>query len=215
MAETREEFWPEFNAFFNLDDRTRLFLMASATRAEETSGSGDGTQYSDGTVGAHLDFTLKPIWRTNLQSEDWERERYVWLRAGYRHVADFGHWSSGEDRGLIEFHTLQPLPGEFWLTGRAKWEMRDIDGSYSNRFGVRLGTERELIVGGHSFVPYFHAEALYDTRYDSWNRQRYQAGFDAVITHGWRIEPYLVHQKDNRSATGNVNAIGLTLKYSR
>jgi hypothetical protein len=214
-ADTREEFWPEFDAFFKLGERTRLFLMAAATRAEDTTGSGESTRISSGQVGAHLDFTLHPIWRAKLQGEDWERERYIWLRAGYRHLADFSNWSSGEDRGLLELHARQPLPGEFWLTNRLKWELRDLDGQYSNRYGVRLGLERQVTIGGHLFVPYFHAETLYDTRFDTWNRQRYEAGFDVAITHGWRIQPYLVHQKDSQSESGNVNAIGLTLKYSR
>lgn len=214
-AEFREEFWPEFDAFFKLDERTRLFLMGAATRAEDTTGSGENTRISSGQVGAHLDFTLKPIWRTSLQGEDWERERYIWVRAGYRHLADLANWSGGENRGLLELHSRLQLSGESWLTGRLKWELRDLSGQYSNRYGVRLGLERGVTLAGHSFVPYIHAETLYDTRFDSWNRQRYQTGLDVVITHRWRIEPYLVHQKDNGSESGNVNAIGLTLKYSR
>jgi hypothetical protein len=214
-ADTREEFWPEFDAFFKLNDRTRLFLMGSATRGEDTDSSDGNIRYLSGEVGAHLDYTLRPFLRTDLREEDWQRNRYLWLRVGYRHLADFDDWSGGEDRGILELSARDPLPNDFSLTGRLKWEARDIDGRYSNRYGIRFGAEKPLATGGWAFVPYAHAEILYDTRFDTWNRQRYQAGIEFAVNSRWRIEPYLVHQDDSRSEPGHLNALGLTLTYSR
>lgn len=214
-AETREEFWPEFDAFYKLDNRTRLFLMSSATRGEDTNRENGDTRFLSGQVGASLDFTLRPFFRTRADDDDWELHRFFWMRIGYRYLADFDSAAGGENRGLIEFNTRHPVVSEFWLTGRVKWEMRDIDGQYSNRYGVRLGAERAFSSGERTLVPYANVELLYDARFDAWNRQRYQAGIDIGINAHWRIEPYLLHQDDSRSDSAHLNALGITLKYSQ
>ncbi len=214
-AETREEFWPEFDAFFKLDERSRLFLMAGATRSEDSGNSGGSSGFQNGQVGVHLDYTLRPFLRTNLREEDWQSNRYVWMRVGYRYIEDFDDWSGGENRGILELNVRHPIADEFSLTGRLKWDLRDIDGSYSNRYGVRFGAERQFSVGERMYVPYAHVELLYDTRFDTWNRQRYQAGIEIAINDRWRVEPYLVHQDDSRFEAGHLHALGLILKYSR
>ena len=214
-ADTREEFWPELDGFFKLDDRTRLFLMTSATRGEDTESSNGSARYLSGEVGAHLDYTLRPFLRTDLREEDWQHDRFLWLRAGYRHLEDFDDWGNGENRGLIELNAREPLARGFSLTGRVKWELRDIDGQYSNRYGVRLGFERPFSADGRALVPYAQVESLYDTRFDTWYRRRYEAGIEFEVNKRWRVEPYIVHQDDSRSGSAHINALGLTLKYSR
>jgi len=62
-------------------------------------------------------------------------------------------------------------------------------------------------------VPYAQAEIFYDTRFDCWNRQLYQAGAEIELAKRWRIEPYLARQNDSRSTSGNVDRAGLVLKY--
>jgi len=61
-------------------------------------------------------------------------------------------------------------------------------------------------------VPYVQAETFYDTRFDTFNRQLYQAGVEIELNKHWRIEPYIARQNDSRSASGNVNRFGLVLK---
>jgi hypothetical protein len=61
-------------------------------------------------------------------------------------------------------------------------------------------------------VPYLQAENFYDTRFDTFNRQLYQAGVEIELTKHWRIEPYVARQNDSRSASGNLNRFGLVLK---
>ena len=72
-----------------------------------------------------------------------------------------------------------------------------------------------LPFSGRALVPYAHVEASYDTRFDTWNRQRYQIGVEIEINQRWRIEPYIAHLDDNRSVSAHINALGLTVKYSR
>jgi hypothetical protein len=83
----------------------------------------------------------------------------------------------------------------------------------AQRFRYRLGIEREILVGGVVTVPYAQAEVFYDTRYDIWNRQLYQLGAEIELSKHWRVEPYLARQNDSRSSSGNVDRMGLVLKY--
>lgn len=204
------EFSQEVNAFATVSGRTRLYLLGSLTR--------EFTQdVTDGEMGAHLDFALKPILRSRLREADWARERYLWMRAGYVLSGDLDDRSDGftERRGILETTARVPLPHEIWLVNRFRMDLRDVSGESSQRYRYRLGIERELTLGGVTCVPYAQAETFYDTRFDTWNRQLYEAGVEIHLTRHWRIEPYFAHQNDQRSASGNLDRIGLVLKYYR
>lgn len=210
-----EQFWPEVDGFFQLDDRTRLFLMASATRAADADERGGSPRFPDGTLGAHVDISLLPIFRPELHDDNWERSRFLWMRIGYNYVGNYLADGSTyhEDRGILELNMREPLGGAFALTGRLKWDLRDVDGSYSNRYRGRLGLERELEAQGHTLVPYVQAEVSYDTRYDAWNKQRYETGIEIEMSKRWRVEPYFAHEDNSRGEPAHINALGLTLKY--
>ena len=205
-AEHQEEFVPELNLFIKLSKQVRLFLLGDITQ-------GFAPSFTDGEFGAHLDFTLKPILRRELRHGDWERSRYLWVRAGYVVSSDL------DDRDdptthmiLLEGTTRLELPGKIWLVNRARVDFRDTDGESSQRYRLRLGIEREFTVCGVVMVPYAQAEIFHDSRFDSWNRQLYQAGVEIELTKHWRIEPYIARQNDSRSTSGNANRIGLVLK---
>lgn len=59
---------------------------------------------------------------------------------------------------------------------------------------------------GHDVVPYVHAEAFYDSRYDSWSRERYEAGTEITLNKHRRIEPYLARQRDDRPSAVRVDS---------
>ncbi|MBE0625213.1 MAG: DUF2490 domain-containing protein [Burkholderiales bacterium] len=208
--ERQREFVPELNAYASFSDRTRLFLLADLTRnlTADTSES---------EFGAHLDYTLKPYFRPELRDANWERNRYFWTRIGYLQLGtpDKARTGPTERRVILELTGRMPLAQEVWLVHRGRVDLRDIGGESSQRYRYRLGIEREIKMGGIVTVPYAQAEFFYDTRYDSWNRQLYQAGAEIELSKRWRIEPYLAVQNDNRSTSGNVNRAGLVLKYYR
>ena len=216
-AQTRNEFWPGFDAYIKLKPRTRLYLTAALVRAKEPEAASGGF-YRDITLGAHLDISLKPIFRRKLaQKGDWERERYLWARIGYRYGTTLGDVEdpSREHRGILELTGRAPLPRNFWVVLRNRADLRDVNGNYSSRYRLRLTVEREVRLFGLDTVPYINAEAFYDTRYDAWNRQRYQAGLEIALSKRWRIEPYYTRQNDQRSDAPHLNAFGLSLKYYR
>jgi hypothetical protein len=217
-AEERSEFWPELDGYFKLSERTRLFLSTALTRAEETQSAAGSTQYQDVQVGVHLDVTLDPLLRPALSQGDWQRNRYLWMRVGFLYGRSFGDaeaTSSYRERsGIFELTgRTPPLAGGIEVITRFRWDARDVNDRYSNRFRLRLQVEKSLSLGGHTVVPFANAETFYDTRFDTWNRQRYQLGAELELNRSWRLEPSLYRQNDSRSEPARINAFGLALKY--
>ena len=216
-GDTRTQLWPEAQGFFKLGDKIRLHLLGDFWYAP-ASWTPEGTASdSEAETGAHLDFTLKPRFRPRLRTSDWERERYLWARVGYEYI-----WTPGdpaepsrENRGLVELTARAPFGGGFSAVNRVRIDLRDKNGAHSTRYRERVLLERETPVFGLETVPYVTAEFLYDTRYDAWNGQRYQAGSEIVLDKNWRLEPYFLRQKDTKSKPEHTNALGLIVKYYR
>ena len=206
-GDTQAEFVPELDAYWKLSDRTRLFLLGSLTQGLSESAT-------EGEMGVHLDITFAPILRPRLRHADWERDRYLFVRIGYRLLGNLDDRESSftEHRGVVQLTGRVPLPWEVWLVSRGGVDLRDVNGEYSTRFRYQLGIEREVTVGGVTLVPYAQAEVLYDTRFGAWNRQIYQAGVEIELTSHWRIEPYYARQEDQRSSTAHLNRAGLVFK---
>lgn len=218
-AEERNEFWPELDAYIKLGERTRLFLGLAGTIAEETQTATGSTRYEDAQVGVHLDVTLAPLLRPDLRQGDWQRNRYFWMRIGYRYGRTLGAADDGADRfrerrGIFELTgRTAPLAGGVELVTRFRWDARDVNDRYSNRYRLRLTVERPFEWTGRAVVPFASAETFYDTRFDTWNRQRYQVGAEFELNRSWRLEPALYRQNDSRAEPARVNAFGLALKY--
>lgn len=196
---------PELNAYIKLADAARVFLLGNLSLFD----SGDAT---GGELGAHLDITLMPQFRTNLRNADWARDRYFWTRIGYTVSGPVKDQGAIEHRGLLELTARVELPEQVWLVNRARYELRDIDGVLSQRYRLRMGIEREFTPFGVPTLPYAQAEILYDTRTDSWNRQIYQTGVEIEINKSWRYEVYLSRQVDSRSSSASFATLGLVLK---
>jgi hypothetical protein len=210
-AQTRSlEYVPEFDAFVNMTDVTRLFFNGQYTSAPP--GGDPQTE-----AGAHIDVTLTPIIRSRREA-DWQRDRYVWARVGYEAFGNPDNQGHGatERRGIVQLTNQFPLSGplEIWLISRGEIDFRDIRGETSQRYRIRLSLEKEITESnGLLVVPYIRAEDLYDSRYNSWNRQIYQLGAEVGLTRAWRIEPYFSRQNDSQSKSANVDQLGLILKY--
>lgn len=211
--ERQSEFVPELNAYWNFSDRFRLFAAASATQSLSEG-------VSDGDLGLYLDvLSIRTIFPEQLLDLDWARNRYVWARVGYA----FGGIHEGlrlrdgysETRFVAELSGRYPIAPRFWATTRGRLDLRTLSGERSKRYRFRLGVETEYTVLGRRVVPYAHAEILYDTRFDAWNRQIYQVGVEIELTESLRIEPSYAFQVDTAMEPQHVDRVGLSLKYYR
>jgi hypothetical protein len=195
-------------------------LYTSYTYGQSPPGSGGALSIQDGEVGAHIDYSLTPILRPHLRDEDWARNRYLWIRVGYNYARSLGDAETTgrfrENRGVFELNSRTlPLAGEIELFGRIRMDARDRNGLESQRYRLKLGAERIFDVDGRVVVPYVETETFYDTRYSTWNQQRYKVGAEVELNRSWRIEPYFMLTADSRSEPSTARALGLALKFYR
>jgi hypothetical protein len=203
-----EEFWPELSAFYQLNPSARVYFDGSYSKGKESD------QLSLDAA-AYLDVSLQPILRTELQSEDWQRNRYLWSRIGYTRVFDVeggGSREVKEDRGVVALYGRAPLR-DVVLEARARVDLRWIGGDYSNRYRIRIDASREFGLLAHTVVPYLNAEWFYDTRYDAWARTLFQGGVEVTETKRFRYEIYLARQNDHKPSDKTLNALGVVLKW--
>ena len=205
------EFWPEAQLFIGLNQRTRVFLNAAYAKGKESDEASLDTA-------AYLDISLLPVGRRRrraFKDVDWQRGRYFWARVGYDRVykaTEEDSKSVAEDRGILSLWGKYPLPGEVWLEGRARADLRWIGGEYSTRYRWRVEATREFVVLDHAVVPYLNVEWFYDTRYDGWARTLYQAGFEGTVNKHFRFELNLSQQTDTLPETARLNAISFVAK---
>lgn len=209
FAADTSQLWPELSAFIGLRPDTRIYLDATYSKGKEPDlGSLD--------VSAALDISLKPILRSGLQSEDWQRNRYLWARIGYTRISDInneGEKSLVENRGVAALYAKAPLPSEVWLEARTRADLRWRSDDYSTRYRFRLEVNREFAVKDRPVLPYFNVEWFYDTRYANWSRVLYQAGVEVTVNKGFRYEIYLARQNDRLPEVETLNALGVVAKF--
>jgi hypothetical protein len=198
-----KQIWPEVDIFIPLRPKFRLFLMASLTKAEETR------ENVEGAVQASLDFI--------------PNKRIV-LRNGYR----YGFSLSGDDpykehRIMFEQTFRHPLPLDILLLDRNREEIRIVNGETSGRYRNRLTLERGFRLGRFAPVPYGSAEVFYDSRFDTWNRNRLNVGVQLPLKRGFPlaklIDPkrqivldlYYSRQNDSRSSPARLRAFGIAV----
>jgi hypothetical protein len=206
------EFWPELNLFETLGPTTRLYFVAA-------TGAGKESPLWTLDVAAYFDLTLRPrpLFRQSLQEEDWRRNRYLWLRVGYDHTFKFesesGARTAPEDRGIVALSARAYLPEAFVFEGRARADLRWIEGDYSTRYRLRGELNRDFNVAGHVVTPWLQAEIFYDTRYDGWARHLYQAGAEIAVTPRFRLEPSLARQVDVLPSYAGLWAFALVARW--
>jgi hypothetical protein len=212
QAADTSEFWPEFNAYLQLNERLRAFFSAAYALGKES----DSVRSAD--MAAYLDVSLKPIAprRRERLSGDWQRNRYLWARIGYVRVFDATD-STGvgvaEDRGVIAFYGRAPLPAKLWLEARTRADFRWIGDEQSNRYRFRLDLSREVTVFDQTVAPYGNVEWFYDTRYDDWARTLATLGAEVTVSSRFRYEIYVARQADRVPDDRDLNALGIVLKW--
>jgi hypothetical protein len=207
--DTRTEFWPEWDVYLKLNDKSRLFFLYSATKLDNRQ------TYSDGSLGGYLDFYTGPLLHRPRTHADAARSKLLMIRTGYYFVKtpSGSPDPSTEHTPTLEAHGRAPLPYSLLLTDRNRLDFRFVDGDYRPRYRNRLKLERTFKVGPLEFTPYGHAEAFYDWQYNKFRRFRYAAGTEVALGRHLIFESYYVRQKDTVSSPQHVNAIGAALQF--
>ena len=206
---TPKQFWPEIDVYINLKPKVRLFFLGTVSKSTE-DGEGFRGRAFEAQIGAHIDYIPN---------------HHVILRAGYRFGTSIGSDDDSfkEHRFLTEQTLRKMLPGDLLLSDRNREDFRFVDGDFSFRYRNRVTIEREFhLFKERTITPYVSGELFYDTRYNTWNRNRLAAGAQIAIRRGPLkkmlmhkrqviLDLYYMRQNDSRSDTPHVNAIGAAL----
>ena len=208
---TRKEFWPEIDVYITVKPRVRLYLTGTVSKSVE-DGELRNAQGYEGQIGVHVDYIPN---------------KHVILRTGYRYGTSVGSNSEPfkEHRLLTEQTLRQLLPGDLLLSDRNREDFRFLNGDFSFRYRNRVTLEREVhLFKGRTITPYVSGEIFYDTRYNTWNRNRFAVGVQQSLLRGplrkmllpkrqVTVDLYYMRQNDSRSDTQHVNAIGAALTF--
>jgi hypothetical protein len=209
------QFWPEFDAYVDIDERSRLMFSAAATHAREDDVVDGKRSFQDAQFTVNFDYTLEPVLRSDVPRAEWSKNRLLWARLGFEYGRSVGSTADNyrSYTGLAEVSGRYPLQGTLWATSRARVDLRDINGEGSQRYRLRLGAEWKAQAFEHPVDPYGSAEFVYDTRYERWSRLALKTGLETPIADNWRLEPYLELQLNKPDGTlSRVLGIGVTLK---
>ena len=187
-AESSSEAWPELQVFIRLNETTQLLLNPAPTRSRDTDHR-TGVDY-----GIYLDHR-----RQGAPGS---------YRIGYvRSLSD----GAAENRIVLDYtHRWKPAPAVL-LTDRTRLDLRNKEGTSSQRLRNRVQLEYETHLAALPVVPYANLEIYYDTRYDAFARLRAEAGATFVFSERADLTLYLARQTDTRPQRTSVNALGTTL----
>ena len=208
---TKKEFWPEVDVYITVKPKVRLFLLGTVSKSVE-DGELRNAQGYEAQIGVHVDYIPN---------------KHVILRTGYRFGSAVGSNDDPfkEHRLLTEQTLRQLLPGDLLLSDRNREDFRFLNGDFSFRYRNRVTLEREVhLFKGRTITPYVSGEVFYDTRYDTWNRNRFAIGIQQSLIRGPLrkmllpkrqviLDLYYMRQNDSRSDIQHVHAIGAALAF--
>ena len=208
-SDSTNEFWPEFDFYIKLNEKSRIFAMYTATRQENLGA------YADGQTGVHIDFYAVPALRKRLiQYADASRSKMLMIRVGYLYTRprnDSGN--SAEHMAIFEPTGRAHLPAGWLLSDRNRVDFRWVEGVPKHRYRNRLKIEKTYDIGRFQLTPYAHAEVFYDFKARDWTRLRYSAGAEWNITKRIILEGYYLRQNSWGSVPQFVNATGIALQF--
>jgi uncharacterized protein DUF2490 len=107
-----------------------------------------------------------------------------------------------------------PIRWKIFLGDRNREELRWVDGEFSARYRNRLMLERDFDVRDFRFTSYGSAEVYYDTRFDTFNRNRFIFGTVFPVTDRFGLDLNYARQNDSRSKPYHVHSIGIVLVFT-
>jgi hypothetical protein len=203
-----EEIWPETDLFYKIADQHRLFLMLSGSRQNNSS-------FSEGSYGIHYDFFKGHDFKMLHSRPDSMHTYNLWFRGGYMYST-----SPPSEEDQFREHTIVTevnprfyLKGGWLLTNKNRLDWRVKDGDFSVRYRPRLTIEKDFFTGYATFTGYAYAEYFLYFGDSELNRFRLCAGMEFWLFKFLSIEYYYLHQFPNDPEVGQVDAIGIAVKW--
>ncbi|MEO7457433.1 MAG: hypothetical protein ABIY52_14305 [Gemmatimonadaceae bacterium] len=114
---------------------------------------------------------------------------------------------SVEHRYIPTFYFNLPLPGGFEVRDRNRFEMRDIAGTWSQRYINRTAIGHTIGVLDWTTFPFVQSDAYYDVKSSRFNRLDGTVGTRTPLFPGSSIDTFLTRSSDQ----GKTPRVGITL----
>jgi hypothetical protein len=196
--------------YITVKPKVRVYLTGTISKSIDDGELRNAEGY-EGQIGVHVDYIPN---------------KRVILRTGYRFGSSLGSNDPFKEHRLLTEQTLRHLlPGDLLLSDRNREDFRFVNGDFSFRYRNRVTLEREVhLFKERSITPYVSGEIFYDTRFNTWNRNRFGVGVQQSLLRGPLrklllperqviLDLYYMRQNDSRSDIQHVNAIGAALTF--
>lgn len=119
---------------------------------------------------------------------------------------------STEHRLFADLTPRAPLKLGIQFSDRNRIEWRNINDRVSWRYRNRLQLERAFTIGERKITPYISGESMYDTRFDTWNRNQLYIGARVPIVNHFTFDGFYMRQWDARALPGFLNVVGTFIR---
>jgi len=119
-----------------------------------------------------------------------------------------------EHRYIPTIYSTTPLWAAFEARNRTRVELRDVAGTWSQRWQHRSAIGREVEVGGLGVFPYGQVDLSYDSRYHTLNRTEKSFGVRVPVSSAASIDTYFTHQDDTRRTPHTILVGGAILRVA-
>ena len=205
----QKQIWPELDLYYKINHRFRLYTQISGTRLNSS--------YTDGALGAYLDYFSLP-WRKkrlDRQLNDTSMGYYLWFRIGYSYSNTTPGDGPSKDEQIIltQADTKYHLPREILLTFRNRFDWRFINSDFQPRYRPRIRFDKNIKSEYMTFDAYMYGEYYFYLNDNSQNRFRFCFGAEIRVLSFMNFETYYLYQFPNSPHVASVNAIGLGLIF--
>jgi hypothetical protein len=207
-SSSSNQIWPEFDFYYRLNERVRLYGMISGTRAN--------SEYTDGTTGVYVDYFAHPglFGKKFMDLHDTTMNYYWWFRIGY----SYSNAPPSDKRKVVNIFETETnnnfnLPLDIRLTSRNRLDWRWVNGDFQPIYRPRLKFIRNFKTDYLTFDVYSWTEYFFYLNDNSQDRLRLTIGSDIKFSRNIDFEVYYLYQFQNQPGVEPLNAIGIQLDF--
>ncbi len=209
-ATKTQEIWPSVDVYYRISPKWRLYGTVGGTKL-------DGTSYSDGAIGAFVDYFTFPVGILGLRKghSDSLPGKFLWLRGGYQYSATPPSSEDPFKENMIvtEANGRFYLPFNMLLTTKNRFDWRMNNGEFKARYRPRLVVEKDLKTDYLFFTAYGFLEYFANFGSGNVNRLKAQLGAEFRVARVINYELFWNHQFANEPEIQSVDAFGMCLKF--
>ena len=201
------QFWPTFNASFELGKRSRI----SATAEKH---NGEDAPYDQWKVGAVFSYRVNRIGEYLRHDVDKENEYNLVLGGGYEFLrTDQNGGQKNEHRVLVQATPKYVLFAKILAQDRNRIEFRWTNGSYNFRYRNKLTVDRTFKINKLRLIPYASGELFWDRNHHEWNENQYTFGVRFPYRKSFLLDTYYLRQNCTTCSLDPLNVFGVTANF--